>query len=101
MFIRIIAQYQENYGFSEGNESWKNKGGEEFIWKPSESDYFYNDKAMDVRVATELLRRASNSACRYILVTCEREYMKTNDVSVVCDEIYASLLNVDKKINQP
>jgi hypothetical protein len=92
MFIKIYAQYQENYGYYDGGkEHWKNKGGTEFIWKPSDSSYFYNDTEMDEIVAREYLKRNSNELCRYTLVSCEREYCDFHDVSAMCDLILTEL----------
>lgn len=88
MYIKILAQYQENYGYYDGGkEHWKDKGGDEFIWKPSDTSYFFNDESMDKKVAREYLKRNSNDLCRYILLECERVYCDVNDVSDMCDSI--------------
>lgn len=92
MYIKILAQYQENYGYYDGGkEHWKDKGGDEFIWKPSDMEYFFNDKEMDEKVAREYLKRNSNDLGRYTLVECERVYCDVNDVSYMCDLILSEL----------
>jgi len=91
MFIKIYAQYQENYGYYEGKKMWKDKEGTEFIWKPRDLSYFYNDTEMDEIVAREYLKRNSNELCRYTLVSCEREYCDFHDVSAMCDSILTEL----------
>lgn len=94
MYLKIVAQYQENYGYHDGKEFWKNKGGEEFIWKPSDDLYFYNIDDVDRLVAEELLKAKSNGYCRYILVDVERVFCDINDVSEDCDKIYKGLENI-------
>jgi len=73
MYLKIIAQYQENYGYYDGKEAWKNKGGDEFIFTPKDLDYFYEDKEMDVKIAERYLQSISNKANRYLLIECSRE----------------------------
>jgi hypothetical protein len=101
MYLKIIAQYQENYGYYEGKESWKNKGGDEFIFTPKDLDYFYEDKDMDVKIAERYLQSISNKACRYLLIECSRECGNVIDISDECEKIYDDLVNErsSQKIN--
>ena len=102
MYLKIIAQYQENYGYYDGKEAWKDKGGDDFIYKPKNYDYFYEDKEMDKKIAERYLQSISNDACRYLLVDCEREYMgDVIDISEECEKIYEDLVNErsSQKIN--
>ena len=101
MYLKIIAQYQENYGYYEGKEAWKNKGGNEFIFTPSDLDYFYEDKDMDVKIAERYLESISNKANRYLLIECSRECGDVIDISEECEMIYIDLVNErsSQKIN--
>ncbi len=98
---KIIAQYQENYGYYDGKEAWKNKGGDEFIFTPKDLDYFYEDKEMDVKIAERYLQSISNKACRYLLIECSRECGDVIDISEECEKIYEDLVNErsSQKIN--
>ena len=93
MYLKIIAQYQENYGYHDGKEAWKDKGGDDFIFKPKHYDYFYEDKEMDIKIAERYLQSISNDACRYLLVECERVYGDLIDVSGECEKIYNEIIN--------
>jgi len=101
MYLKIIAQYQENYGYYDGKEAWKNKGGDEFIFTPSDLDYFYEDKDMDVKIAERYLESISNKANRYLLIECSRECGDVIDISEECEKIYEDLVNErsSQKIN--
>jgi len=52
--IRIFTQYEENYGFSEGNVAWKNKGGHEFTLK-ADADLFMYDQDNCISAIKQLL----------------------------------------------
>jgi hypothetical protein len=101
MYLKIIAQYQENYGYYDGKEAWKNKGGDEFIFTPKDLDYFYEDKEMDVKIAERYLQSISNKANRYLLIECSRECGDVIDISEECEKIYEDLVNErsSQKIN--
>lgn len=101
MYLKIIAQYQENYGYYDGKEAWKNKGGDEFIFTPKDLDYFYEDKDMDVKIAERYLESISNKANRYLLIECSRECGDVIDISEECEMIYTDLVNErsSQKIN--
>lgn len=92
MYLKIIAQYQENYGYDEGKEAWKNKGGDEFIFTPSDTSYFYEDEEMDKKIAERYLKSISNDVNRCVLVECKRFFGRVNDVSKECQKIYAEIV---------
>ena len=100
MYLKIIAQYQENYGYHEGKEAWKNKFGDDFIFKPKDIDYFYNDKEMDKKIAERYLQSISNDACRYLLIECERRIGEIADVSDECEKIYETIVNEIRSQNK-
>jgi len=56
--IRITAQYYENYGFYEGTEHWKPKGGHEFIVKADSNMVMYADDLKEILI--EMVAAQSN-----------------------------------------
>jgi hypothetical protein len=41
--VNVICQYQENYGFHDGGEHWKNKGGVVFSLEVDYTQWVYDD----------------------------------------------------------
>lgn len=93
MYLKIIAQYQENYGYYEGKEAWKDKGVDEFFFTPSDTSYFYNDADMDKEISERYLKSISNDGNRYVLIECKRYFGRINDITKEYEKIYEGIIN--------
>lgn len=72
VMVRILAQYEENYGLAEGGaDCWKNKGGAEFTFEIDSHLMFYDSEKVINTVKTVLLKEKSNRFCRYSYLSHE------------------------------
>lgn len=62
--VVITAQYYENYGYSDGSDFWKPKGGQEFHIYADSDDFFYGEQFC-IQAIKEMLAEESNAFARY------------------------------------
>ena len=75
--IKITAQYYENYGFHEGTERWKPKGGADFEIECNSDLLLYADNS-DILTAIETaLEKASDELSRYTYIEHDVVFGKT------------------------
>ncbi len=75
--IKITAQYYENYGFHEGTERWKPKGGADFEIEVNSDLLMYADNS-DIRTAIDTaLKNYSNELARYTYIEHDVVFGKT------------------------
>lgn len=74
--VRVIihAQYEENYGFCEGKQAWKFKGGSAFVFDVQTDVLMYEEEKIIEWVKTVLLPQHSNEACRFTFISLEKKF---------------------------
>jgi len=78
--IKITAQYYENYGFHEGTERWKPKGGADFEIECNSDLLLYADNS-DILTAIETaLEKASDELSRYTYIEHSVVFGKTEEL---------------------
>ena len=75
--IRITAQYYENYGFNEGTERWKPKGGADFEIECNSDLLMYADSADIITAIETTLEKRSNDLTRYTYIEHDVVFGKT------------------------
>ena len=81
MYLKVIAQYQENNGYHDGKDDWVNKEIYELKYIPRDWDYFEEYVGLDKWIAERDLKSMSNKECRHLLIKCERVYESINQLS--------------------
>lgn len=102
--IEAICQYQENYGFTEGKEQWKNKGGATFTVKVSSDSfedfmYLYGDQRIAflqflVDKYVNNVNGEPNTLSRYIVVECDPIYNEPGEINPNPDDVDKALESV-------
>ena len=87
--IKIQAQYYENYGFNEGTERWKPKGGADFEVQCNSDLLMYSDKDDLIETIKTQLAKRSNEHSRYTYIEHSVVFGKTEELS---QEIFESTL---------
>ena len=87
--IKITAQYYENYGFNEGTERWKPKGGSDFEVQCNSDLLMYSDKDELIETIKTQLAKRSNEHSRYIYIEHSVVFGKTEELS---QELFESQL---------
>jgi len=64
----VTAQYEENYGFADGGEHWKMKGGMDFEFDIDFDLMMYADNSEVKEVLAEVLAENSNDLERFTYV---------------------------------
>lgn len=94
--MRITAQYEENYGWAEGGEHWKPKGGHEFELR-ADSDIFMYAEEQALAAIKTLLAKHSNKACRYTYVSHELVFHEPTPLSAEeFEKLVQELCNAQK-----
>tara|TARA_R110000796_G_scaffold90860_1_gene194848 strand:+ start:1213 stop:1503 length:291 start_codon:yes stop_codon:yes gene_type:complete len=82
--ILIHTQYEENYGFSEGTEHWKKKGGHTFQIKMDADLLMYSDPA---GVFSKMLESQSNDLERFTYIDMEIQFHPPTKLGTQSDYI--------------
>ena len=82
--ILIHTQYEENYGFSEGTEHWKKKGGHTFQIKMDADLLMYSDPA---EVFSKMLESQSNDLERFTYIDMEIQFHPPTKLGTQSDYI--------------
>tara|TARA_R110000782_G_scaffold269234_2_gene366991 strand:+ start:959 stop:1249 length:291 start_codon:yes stop_codon:yes gene_type:complete len=82
--ILIHTQYEENYGFSEGTEHWKKKGGHTFQIKMDADLLMYSDPA---KVFSKMLESQSNDLERFTYIDMEIQFHPPTKLGTQSDYI--------------
>lgn len=93
MHVRVIihAQYEENYGFYEGKQAWKFKGGSQFVFDVSDGMLMYGEEEIIAWVKAVLLPQHSNEVCRFTFVSLEKKFDTPIDCQNEWDAIKETL----------
>ena len=90
--IKITAQYYENYGFNEGTERWKPKGGADFEIECNSDLLMYADSA-DILTAIETaLEKRSDDHSRYTYIEHDVVFGKTEVLDTIPFEYHLRVL---------
>ena len=87
--IKITAQYYENYGFNEGTERWKPKGGADFEVQCNSDLLMYSDEDELIETIKTQLAKRSNEHSRYTYIEHSVVFGKTEELS---QQIFESTL---------
>ena len=90
--IKIQAQYYENYGFNEGTERWKPKGGADFEVQCNSDLLMYSDSAAIIVAIETALEKRSNEHSRYTYIEHSVVFGKTEELSQEAFESHLHLL---------
>jgi hypothetical protein len=82
--ILVHTQYEENYGFSEGNFSWKKKGGHTFQIEMDADLMLYSDPA---EVFAKMLESQSNDLERFTYLEYEIQFQTPTVLGTQADYI--------------
>lgn len=78
--VKVTCQYYENYGFSEGEVSWKTKGGTYYQLYMSVDDVMYGEDKM-VEVLKEYFSKLGNDFWKVEYLTHEIQFFETEDIT--------------------
>ena len=79
--IRITAQYYENYGFYEGTERWKPKGGADFEVQCNSDLLLYTDEKELIETIQLQLSQYSNEHSRYTYIEHDVVFGRTEELN--------------------
>tara|TARA_R110000772_G_scaffold173488_5_gene285452 strand:+ start:2293 stop:2586 length:294 start_codon:yes stop_codon:yes gene_type:complete len=82
--ILIHTQYEENYGFSEGTEHWKKKGGHTFQIKMDVDLLMFSSPA---KVFGKMLESQSNDLERFTYIDMEIQFHPPTKLGTQSDYI--------------
>lgn len=85
--VNIICQYEENYGFSEGSQAWKCKGGHVFTFDVNDMILMYGEDEIIAWVKAVLLPQHSNEACRFTFLALEKVFDTPTDCQAEWDSV--------------
>ena len=85
--ILIHTQYEENYGFNEGNFAWKKKGGHTFQIEMDADLMMYSDPA---EVFSKMLEKHCNDLERFTYVDHEIQFHVPSVLGTQSDYIAAN-----------
>lgn len=93
--VRVNAQRYENYGFHEGREYWKPKGGTYFTVEDVDSDVVdYADKNLIKEALIEQLKSFSNDLERYEYIDHELVFSEMKIAGVDFSDAVSKLMNL-------
>ena len=93
--VRVNAQRYENYGFHEGREYWKPKGGTYFTVEDVDSDVVdYADKNLIKEALIEQLESFSNDLERYEYIDHELVFSEMKIAGVDFSNAVSKLMNL-------
>lgn len=93
--VRVNAQRYENYGFHEGREYWKPKGGTYFTVEDVDSDVVdYADKNLIKEALIEQLESFSNDLERYEYIDHEVIFSEMKIAGVDFSDAVSKLMNL-------
>ena len=93
--VRVNAQRYENYGFHEGREYWKPKGGTYFTVEDVDSDVVdYADKNLIKEALIEQLESFSNDLERYEYIDHELVFSEMKIAGVDFSDAVSKLMNL-------
>lgn len=93
--VRVNAQRYENYGFHEGREYWKPKGGTYFTVEDVDSDVVdYADKNLIKEALIEQLKSFSNDLERYEYIDHEVIFSEMKIAGVDFSDAVSKLMNL-------
>ena len=85
--ILIHTQYEENYGYHEGNFHWKKKGGHTFQIEMDSDVFFYTDPA---EVFGKMLESQSNDHERFTYIEHEIQWQQPTVLGTQEDYVNAN-----------
>jgi len=85
--ILIHTQYEENYGFNEGNSRWKKKGGHTFQIEMDADLLMYSDPA---EVFSKMLESQNSDLERFTYLEYEIQFHKPTVLGTHADYITAN-----------
>lgn len=84
----VSAQLEENYAFSEGGESWKNKGGIEFLMDIDFEFVMWSEETTREVLQEIIDKEYSNKAQRFTVLSIDMAMnRKELDSKVIMDRI--------------
>jgi len=89
--ILVRTQYEENYGFSEGNFNWKKKGGHTFSIEMDADLLMYTDPS---KIFGKMLESQSNDLERFTYLEYEVQFHTPTVLGAQADYI-----NINKELN--
>ena len=93
--VRVNAQRYENYGFHEGREHWKPKGGTYFTVEDVDSDLaMYTDKSVIKEALIEQLQHWSTDLERYEYIDHEIVFSEMKIAGVDFSDAVSKLMNL-------
>jgi len=97
--VRILTQLEENYGFHEGSEHWKPKGGMEFTMSVDDGLMMYGEKDIIIQSFQKFLDLESNELERFTYVSHELVFHKPIELKGNLSKVYEKISEeVEKKV---
>jgi len=89
--VKILTQLEENYGFHEGTNHWKPKGGIEFTTEVCDGIMMYGDTDIIKKSIQILLDKESNDVERFTYVSHELVFHTPHELKGSVEEVYHSI----------
>ena len=98
--VRILTQLEENYGFYEGNQRWKKKGGMEFTMSVDDGLMMYGEEDIIIQSFQKFLDLESNELERFTYVSHELVFHKPIELKGNLSKVYEKISDeVEKKVS--
>jgi len=98
--VRILTQVEENYGFYNGNEHWKKKGGQEFTMEVDDGLIMYGEGDVITQSFQKFLDLESNELQRYTYLSHELVFPKPIELKGNLSKVYNMIIYGTEKKNQ-
>ena len=90
--VRILTQLEENYGFYEGNQHWKKKGGQEFTMEVDDGLMMYGEEDVITQSFQKFLDLESNELHRYTYLSHELVFPKPIELKGNLSKVYNMII---------
>jgi len=90
--VRILTQVEENYGFYNGNEHWKKKGGQEFSMEVDDGLMMYGEEDVITQSFQKFLDLESNELQRFTYVSHELVFHKPIELKGNLSKVYNMII---------